>query len=418
MLCILNSVGLQAQVPGTLSYQGILLTTDGITPLSDGQHNIEFRFYNAASVYQFSKGVRVETAKGLFTCLIGTGLNSFSGFNNSPLNASQIGGEQFTIGIKVDVDDDGNLSEETELSPRAQLTPAAYAFQAQSAYTISDNAVTSNKIADGSIVNADINSIAAIVGTKIIPNFGSQDILTTGKAGVGVTTPVNRLDVEGAAAIGASYSGSTTAPSNGLLVQGNVGIGSVSTTTHHLTVAGVAKFETSAPYLDFYETDAPYTTNYFRAVKDGDRFQVRINNVFDPAPLTITSGGNMGIGTATPLTTLDIAGTLSIEDLGSTLDLSPGGSIDLNATNRSFLRINIPSVFSGSVALSATESISNGTRVGQILILEGKRQLGITIPDDSNVQLAGNTDYDMRTNDTLTLIWDGTDWIEIGRSNN
>ena len=44
----------------------------------------------------------------------------------------------------------------------------------------SDVKVNSANITDGSIVNADINASAAIAGTKISPNFGSQDISTTG----------------------------------------------------------------------------------------------------------------------------------------------------------------------------------------------------------------------------------------------
>ena len=44
----------------------------------------------------------------------------------------------------------------------------------------SDNTVTSAKIVDGAIVNADINASAAIAGTKISPDFGSQAITTTG----------------------------------------------------------------------------------------------------------------------------------------------------------------------------------------------------------------------------------------------
>ena len=43
-----------------------------------------------------------------------------------------------------------------------------------------DNSVTSAKIVDGAIVNADINASAAIAGTKISPDFGSQTITTTG----------------------------------------------------------------------------------------------------------------------------------------------------------------------------------------------------------------------------------------------
>mgnify|MGYP003147279131 CR=1 FL=1 len=44
-----------------------------------------------------------------------------------------------------------------------------------------DNSVTSAKIVDGAIVNADINASAAIAGTKISPDFGSQNIVTTGQ---------------------------------------------------------------------------------------------------------------------------------------------------------------------------------------------------------------------------------------------
>ena len=40
--------------------------------------------------------------------------------------------------------------------------------------------VTSAMIADGTFVNADINANAAIAGTKVSPNFGSQNISTTG----------------------------------------------------------------------------------------------------------------------------------------------------------------------------------------------------------------------------------------------
>jgi hypothetical protein len=48
------------------------------------------------------------------------------------------------------------------------------------ASAIADNTVTSAKIVNGSIVNADISSSASIAGTKIAPNFGSQTITTTG----------------------------------------------------------------------------------------------------------------------------------------------------------------------------------------------------------------------------------------------
>ena len=47
--------------------------------------------------------------------------------------------------------------------------------------TPADNTVTSAKIVDGAIVNADVNASAAIAGTKISPDFGSQNITTSGE---------------------------------------------------------------------------------------------------------------------------------------------------------------------------------------------------------------------------------------------
>ena len=52
-----------------------------------------------------------------------------------------------------------------------------------------DNSVTSAKIVDGAIVNADINASAAIAGTKISPNFGSQNIATTGTLSITSAAP-------------------------------------------------------------------------------------------------------------------------------------------------------------------------------------------------------------------------------------
>jgi len=47
----------------------------------------------------------------------------------------------------------------------------------------------------------------------------------SGNVGIGLISPINKLDVEGSVAIGATYAGTNTAPSNGLIIEGNVGIG-------------------------------------------------------------------------------------------------------------------------------------------------------------------------------------------------
>lgn len=58
---------------------------------------------------------------------------------------------------------------------------------------IKAGAVTSAKILDGTIVNDDINTSAAIAGTKVSPDFGSQTIATTGN--ITVTGTVDGRDV-------------------------------------------------------------------------------------------------------------------------------------------------------------------------------------------------------------------------------
>jgi hypothetical protein len=60
------------------------------------------------------------------------------------------------------------------------------------------------------------------------------------RIGLGTTAPKNRLDVEGSMAVGNSYSGSNTAPSNGLIVQGKVGIGT-NNPTKELEVNGTTR---------------------------------------------------------------------------------------------------------------------------------------------------------------------------------
>ena len=63
--------------------------------------------------------------------------------------------------------------------------------------SIADGAVNSAKIIDGSIVNADVNASAAIAGTKVSPNFGSQAVSTSGTLASGATTVTGNITVSG-----------------------------------------------------------------------------------------------------------------------------------------------------------------------------------------------------------------------------
>ncbi len=67
---------------------------------------------------------------------------------------------------------------------------------------IADSQITSAKIADGTIVNADVNASAAIAGTKISPDFGSQNIVTTGTISTGSFSTSGTVDGRDVAADG------------------------------------------------------------------------------------------------------------------------------------------------------------------------------------------------------------------------
>jgi len=63
---------------------------------------------------------------------------------------------------------------------------------------------------------------ASYSGTTAAPTNGA---IIEGTVGIGTSGPLSKLDVEGNLAIGAGYSGSTAAPSNGAIIQGHVGMG-------------------------------------------------------------------------------------------------------------------------------------------------------------------------------------------------
>lgn len=62
---------------------------------------------------------------------------------------------------------------------------------------IDDGTITSTKIADGTIANVDVSATAAIAGTKISPDFGSQNIVTTGTGATGNLGVTGNITVSG-----------------------------------------------------------------------------------------------------------------------------------------------------------------------------------------------------------------------------
>lgn len=118
------------------------------------------------------------------------------------------------------------------------------------------------------------------------------------KVGIG-TYPINLLDIGGGIAIGSSYSGSYTAPTNGVIIQGNVGLGTTSPsyklhvagdiyTSSNLYIGSAARFYSTSSYLmyvgprSFYITNSVpntyiYSDNTYLGGTSGDVIHVRGN---------------------------------------------------------------------------------------------------------------------------------------------
>jgi hypothetical protein len=219
--------------------------------------------------------------------------------------------------------------------------------------------VTSTMLLDGTILNADVNASAAIAGTKISPDFGSQTITTTGivsaalgaaaapsitftgDTNTGIYSPgagqlaistggFGRLFVDSSGRLLVGTSSASTAAT--AVFQGNSG-GSTSHAIINLARGvtnpginlslGFAQFQDSAGSVGaqiYAQTDAAWSAGSYagRLV-----FSTTEDGASSPTErMRIQSNGRVGIGTISPGALLDLAGN------------NTGLTSPLNATNR------------------------------------------------------------------------------------
>ncbi len=103
-----------AQIPQTMSYQGVLTGTDGF-PVPDGSVSLTFRLYdsseNGDTLWEETQDVSVS--KGIFNVILGS---------SNPLNIPF--DKQYWMGISIGGD--------AELTPRAALTASPYSLNSHS----------------------------------------------------------------------------------------------------------------------------------------------------------------------------------------------------------------------------------------------------------------------------------------------
>ena len=133
-----------------------------------------------------------------------------------------------------------------------------------------------------------------------IRDGGNGEIFTvlenSGNVGIGESSPGSKLSVSGGATIGSGYD-TTAAPTNGLLVEGNLGIG---TTTPRWALQIASSTGPQLALSDTSGTSNPWT---FRSIS-GNLYVATASPstsaTSSVTALTINSSGNVGIGTTTP----------------------------------------------------------------------------------------------------------------------
>jgi len=183
----------------TQSYTG-----DGVKGVAgQTQLTFDFPYIKQSDVKVSLNGVTLDTTKYTFPTATSIQFNAGTATSTQEASGAPKSGVDILFYRQTDVDNAKAIFA-TGSGIRAKdlnnnIDQALFALQEVQdiirSEEIEDSAITSAKIKDDSIVNADVNSAAAIDGTKISPDFGSQVVQTTGNIVVGGT--VDGRDIAG-----------------------------------------------------------------------------------------------------------------------------------------------------------------------------------------------------------------------------
>ena len=319
-LSILSSA-LLAQVGGTIAFQGVLRDPQGTTVV-DGSYNLTFKIYDDATsssnvIYEEDIS-SVYVSGGVFSVELGTANNTE--WQSVPFD------ETYYVGVSV--------NNETEMSPRTKLTTSPY-------------------------------SMAVYGANNVVPNNGN--------VGIGTLSPTASLHVyadDGDDVLNIENSGG---------VQFNV------STAGTMTIGGDIKIRDTGAGIEFpsgLRQVAPDALHASRGSENSDDLVLEsdadisgetdgnngsgdiLMTVAGNTKAVVTNSGNFGIGTTSPSSKLDVAGSVrayaaSADDHVARFDqIYPVGSVYINASNS-----NNPSTYLG---------VGTWTRIGEGKVMVGQ----------------------------------------------
>ena len=225
---------------------------------------------------------------------------------------------------------------------------------------IADDAVTSAKILDGTIVNADISATAAIDGTKISPDFGTQSISTTGTLAAGNT------DISGNITVSGTVDGRNVAQDGTYqdnlqtltgVSAGSVNLGSFggSTISNNVSIKDALQdLETSLESLTAFAPDGNIASDNFR-----DAIEELGINKLDKSGGTMT--GNINMGTNNITNTGTVTANSFVKAGGTSSEfLKADGSVDNTtlSSKENYLSANVPNTFTLSAGTYSPALVS------------------------------------------------------------
>jgi hypothetical protein len=297
LLGVLLTPALNAQYSlfKTMSYQGVARNASG-TPVANQAISVRFQLqYGLSDAYIETQSLTTN-AFGVFSAQIGDGTPVGGAFPSYDA-IDWWGG--YAAGLQVWIDITGGTN--YVQAGGTSLRSVPFAALSEQSFALLDSSLYSSP-------------------TRVF-------MKPTARMGLGTETPQSLVDVEGGMAIGATYSGTTAAPANGLIVEGNVGFGTtapgsllqvgsyLTASDNYITVASEGgNLWRSGLRLRHYNSQNGYT------IESDERGATLGLNVLDHAEsLTGTSclfiqkgSGNVGLSTTTPVNKIDVEGGAAI----------------------------------------------------------------------------------------------------------
>lgn len=183
-----------------------------------------------------------------------------------------------------------------------------------------------------------VGGYGAIQGTAAYGNTAASVLINPNGGAVGIGaigalgSPAGNAFSSGVS-IGSSY-WSTAKPTNGLIVQGNIGIGTTTPTRVFESYSGVAsiaaRFTSGQSNVDIQlSSNGTFSTADSGYIRYSDSRALSFFTA-NTQRLTVDSSGNVGVGTSSPWRTLSVSGTVGLSGLtGAT----GAGSLCLDANN-------------------------------------------------------------------------------------